>query len=168
MCACTRARRRRFAAKRTHVEEAAEPSVCPNLFRNAEGPRDLAARSVGICEFAAALVVLRGARGLVQSACSPVAATTYSLPFRGGYRGRGNPCGADEAVVLSGIASSPLVCARALVRSVLLGAFFFLFFFLISWRCLRRTWAVGRFCWCSACSCVHSSVADSRRVGLSN
>lgn len=45
---------------------------------------------------------------------------------------------------------------------------FFFSFFLISWRCLRRTWAVGRFCWCSACSCVHSSVADSRRVGLSN
>lgn len=48
VCACTRALRRRLAAKRTLVEEAAEPSVRSNLFRNVEGPQDLAARSVGI------------------------------------------------------------------------------------------------------------------------
>lgn len=36
VCVCTRARCRRLAAKLTLVEEAAEPSVHPNLFRNVE------------------------------------------------------------------------------------------------------------------------------------
>lgn len=157
MCVRTHAHCRRLAVKLTLVEKTAELSVYPNLFRNVEGPRDLAAGSVRVCEFVAARVMLQGVRGLVQSACSPVAVTTYSLSV-GSAR---TPAAPAKPVVLSVIASSPLVCAAPL------GAFFFFFSDVAGAACVERG-QLDAFDAAVRASCVHSSIADSRRVGLSN